>query len=220
MLNAQISPVPVQVSGASVYEGTVSVAANTSNAVLRNGVVSNNRIAIVSTRVKASIGSNGVSTAITSISSNTATLAAHGLVTGQPILLGGTTAPTGLTLGVIYYAIVLNSSTFNFATTPANAASATAITLSSAGTAVTFTPVKQTGYFETKATVRVINGVASVLNAATSIVSHKDTALAAVASTVVANNTANYIGFSVVGTSDPNLITTFKYFVDVTDENL
>jgi len=59
------------------------------------------------------------------------TLAAHSLVTGDAVTLSTTGAlPTGLTAGTTYYVVYVSSSTFNLATSLANALAATKITTS------------------------------------------------------------------------------------------
>jgi microcystin-dependent protein len=56
------------------------------------------------------------------------TLAGHGFVTGDAVYLTTTGAlPTGLTANTIYYVVAINSSTFNLATTAANAYAGTKI---------------------------------------------------------------------------------------------
>ena len=62
-------------------------------------------------------------------------LAAHGLVTGQPIKVSSTgTLPTGLIAGTVYYAIVVDADTIAFATSEANADANTRIDLTGAPT--------------------------------------------------------------------------------------
>lgn len=79
---------------------------------------------------------------ITIAAPGVATLAGHGLVTGQAVQLAGAGLPTGLVAGTTYYVIVLSSSTFAFATTPANAAAGVGITTTGTSTgAQTFQPI-------------------------------------------------------------------------------
>lgn len=62
------------------------------------------------------------------------TIANHGYVTGQPVrLTTGGTLPNGLTTGVTYYLIVVDSTTLQFATTEANARAGTYISFSTTG---------------------------------------------------------------------------------------
>jgi hypothetical protein len=76
-------------------------------------------------------------------SSDTITFtAAHGMLTGAPIFMDSTgTAPTGLTNGIVYFAIVTSATACKFATTIANALAGTAVNLSGDGSGTrTFTP--------------------------------------------------------------------------------
>jgi len=57
----------------------------------------------------------------------TATNGAHGIITGDPLLLSGAGLPTGVTNGQTVYAIVLSTTTFKLATTYNNAIAGTAI---------------------------------------------------------------------------------------------
>lgn len=67
-------------------------------------------LGLVSTRVGAS--------ATVVVATDVCTLASHGLQTGSPlILVTATTITTGFTLGRVYYAVPLTSSTFKLATT-------------------------------------------------------------------------------------------------------
>lgn len=51
--------------------------------------------------------------------SSTVTVTNHGLTSAAPIVFSGTTAPTGITFGTVYYANVLTANTFTIYTTPA-----------------------------------------------------------------------------------------------------
>jgi len=57
----------------------------------------------------------------------TATNGAHGIITGDPLLLSGAGLPTGVTNGQTVYAIFLSTTTFKLATTYNNAIAGTAI---------------------------------------------------------------------------------------------
>lgn len=57
---------------------------------------------------------------------------AHGLPNGWPVYLSGTTAPTGFTLGTVYYTVSVATNTYQLALTPGGAS----INSSSTGTAV------------------------------------------------------------------------------------
>jgi hypothetical protein len=64
--------------------------------------------------------------------------AAHGLVTGDPVTFVSGTTFTGLTAGTRYFAIKASATTFQVATTYANAIAGTAVALSADGTAGVF----------------------------------------------------------------------------------
>lgn len=68
--------------------------------------------------------------------------ASHGMLTGAPIYMDSTgVPPTGLTSGIVYYAIVTGATTAKFATSIANALAGTAVTISGNGSGTrTFTP--------------------------------------------------------------------------------
>lgn len=66
------------------------------------------------------------------------TKAAHGLETGDPVTFVSGTTFTGLTAGTRYFAIKASSSTFQVATTYANAIAGTAVALSADGTSGVF----------------------------------------------------------------------------------
>ncbi len=68
---------------------------------------------------------------ITIASPGVATMAAHGMVTGDQVYLTTTGAlPTGIVANTLYYAIRIDANTFRLATTRANAAAGTAINTS------------------------------------------------------------------------------------------
>ncbi len=64
---------------------------------------------------------------------NTYTFPGHRIVTGNRIVLNSGTPPTGLALGITYFAIVVNSTTIKFATSYANSQAGTAIDFSNDG---------------------------------------------------------------------------------------
>lgn len=63
---------------------------------------------------------------------NRITAAAHGLLNGQPFVLAGSTAPSGLVIGEVYYARDVDTNTFRVSTVPGGSA----ITLASTGSGV------------------------------------------------------------------------------------
>lgn len=70
------------------------------------------------------------------------TKAAHGLVTGDRVVLTAITGGTGLTQGSVYYVIRVSSSTFKLASTQALAAAGTGIDITVDGTSITITPTE------------------------------------------------------------------------------
>jgi hypothetical protein len=75
---------------------------------------------------------------IVSTNNNTITLSSHGLSTNDPIYYYAAANPiTGLTSGSLYYVIATDSNTIKLATSAANSAAGTAITLTAPGTAST-----------------------------------------------------------------------------------
>lgn len=68
------------------------------------------------------------------------------LSTGDRIVLGGTTAPTGTTLGATYYLIRRGPKALQLATSYQNAIEGVAVDLTTTGTAVTITSVHQKRY--------------------------------------------------------------------------
>ena len=197
---------------------TGTIAAGTTAGIMRHIKVPPNMIATIYARAKVSAGTNTAPLAVT-VSGNVFTATAHGYTTGQPLILGGTTAPTGLTLGNIYYAIVLTANTFSLASTAALALAGTAISLSSAGTAVTVDGTKQTAYFEAVGVARNLNGVVALVGTPT-ITTYKDSALAAWAVTIVANNVNANPGVDVCLTSDVNLSNYFEVETETITDGL
>ena len=70
------------------------------------------------------------------------TKAAHGLVTGDRVVLTAITNGAGLTQGSTYYVIKVSSSTFKLASSLANAAAGTGIDITTDGTSITITPTE------------------------------------------------------------------------------
>lgn len=70
-----------------------------------------------------------------STANDTITITAHGFVTGDPILLGGT-MPTGLSVGGLYYAIYVNANTIKLASTRVNAYLGTGVDLTATATGI------------------------------------------------------------------------------------
>lgn len=68
---------------------------------------------------------------------------AHGLKTGTPCVFTGTTAPTGLTLGVTYWVIEASADTFQVASSLENALDGTEVTFTTGASAVTCTAYPQ-----------------------------------------------------------------------------
>lgn len=73
---------------------------------------------------------------------NLITKAAHGLVTGDRVVLTAITNGAGLTQGNTYYVIYASSSTFKLASTLALAQAGTAIDITTDGTSITITPTE------------------------------------------------------------------------------
>lgn len=125
-----------------------------------------NRMAIVSAIVLATVGAQGNAKAITSIDTDTevVTLTAHGYTAGQPVVFGGTAAPTGLTAGTIYYLGTITTDTFKVYATLANAlAESSAINITAAGTAATVRAVVATDVFKLAGVVSNRGGTVAVL---------------------------------------------------------
>jgi hypothetical protein len=61
------------------------------------------------------------------------TLSTHGLSAGAPVVFGGTAAPSGLTLGIVYFVVSPATNDFQVATSPGGSP----VLFSTAGTAVT-----------------------------------------------------------------------------------
>lgn len=76
------------------------------------------------------------------IGTNTFTITAHGMLTGQSVTLSTSGAlPTGLAISTTYYVIVVDANTISFATTLARAQAGTVITFTSSGSSGTQTVV-------------------------------------------------------------------------------
>lgn len=85
-------------------------------------------------------------TALTSVTAEAdddlLTKAAHGLVTGDRVVLTAITNGAGLTQGNTYYVIYASSSTFKLATTLALAQAGTGVDITTDGTSITITPTE------------------------------------------------------------------------------
>lgn len=80
---------------------------------------------------------------------------AHGLITGNGVVFGGTAVPSGLTAGVEYYVDVTSSTKFKPCSTIANAVAGTPINLTDDGTAVTITILYDWYIFDLQGTVTI-----------------------------------------------------------------
>jgi hypothetical protein len=80
---------------------------------------------------------SAISVTWTSASPGVCTWTAHGMTANSPVYFGGTTVPTGLTAGTVYYVVgsSITTNTFTVSATPGG----TAINTTSTGTAVTGT---------------------------------------------------------------------------------
>lgn len=85
--------------------------------------------------------SNGDDSSFSVANDDVTTSAAHGISTGYPLLLATVTgtAPTGLTTGTTYYAIVTSPIKFKLASSSANALAGTAVNITALTGAGTFT---------------------------------------------------------------------------------
>ena len=87
------------------------------------------------------------------------TKAAHGLVTGDRVVLTAITNGAGLTQGNTYYVIRVSSSTFKLATTLANAAASTGVDITTDGTSITITPTENlTGFAFDRRAIAILAG--------------------------------------------------------------
>ena len=90
-------------------------------------------------------------TALTSVSgANTGDLftkAAHGLLTGDPVVITFASGFTGLTTGTKYYVIKASADTFQLASTRANAEAGTAVAITADGTGATVTKTENLAAF-------------------------------------------------------------------------
>jgi hypothetical protein len=121
-------------SGQNVMANSVSVAIASdqtpSVTSLVSGAITNPSSTLTrpSSAVTASVTATDASPCVFTWTSNP-------LVNGQTVILGGTTAPTGFTAGIVYYVVGVSGNNFNLAATLGGAA----INSTSTGTAVTAT---------------------------------------------------------------------------------
>lgn len=88
---------------------------------------------------------DNVTSATAAASTDLITAAAHGLNTGDEVLLSAITGGTGLTAGTEYYVIRISASTLKLATTAALASAGTPIDITSNATGITLRP-SETAY--------------------------------------------------------------------------
>lgn len=87
------------------------------------------------------------------------TISAHGLVTGDRVVLTAITGGTGLTQGNTYYVIKVSANTFKLATTQANAAAGTGVNISTDGSSITVTPTENlTGFAFDRRAIAILAG--------------------------------------------------------------
>lgn len=196
--------------------GYISVAANAGASVLAAIAVDPNTVNIVEGIIRASAGSQVAPAAIASAVAGTdvvTTSAAHGLTTGQPVIVSGITGLTGVVVTTVYFVNAVSATTLTLHDTAANAILGGAngrldITADGTGT-ITGVPV-QAVYF-IRCAVRNRAGVTSLLGSV-DILALED--VAAWAGTIVANNTNDT--FDITGTPDASLATKFEWVLNIT----
>ena len=149
------------------------------------------------------ISSTGTAVTLTPFLLNAAS---SGIVTGTPVNVTGTTVPTGITAGTVYYASVTGAY-ISLYDTEAHAVSAAAtglVAFTTAGAAVVVQPATLNAYYKTTVAAKNINGVVTLIG------TPSQTALEDVSAwdfTQVANNTTKRLDLK--GTPDGTLATTF-----------
>lgn len=110
------------------YTGTVKIAVQADNAGTPSG--SDLVSYTLSNAAWLSLSLGSFSLGSTLISANAITITANStLKTGQPVSFTAVTGITGLSVGTLYYLIMVSTTTISFATTKANALAGTAITI-------------------------------------------------------------------------------------------
>lgn len=178
-------------SGQSRMSGNAAMVAGTA-AVIATIALGIGQMAYVEARVR--LGATGVNpgTVVNATYDHTSgifTSAAHGMSTGQAVLLGGTAVPSGLSATTTYYVIKIDANTYKLASSATNANSATAIAAGTDnGTAVTVTAVVSMSFYKISAIVRNRSGITTV-EGTDAVTSFADTA--ETAATIRANNTTD-----------------------------
>ncbi len=126
-----------------LFEARATLAAAAGASEIFNFPIGVNRQAIVRGVVRAAAGVVGAAVAftVTNADETFTSASAHGITTGTPVVLGGTLAPTGLTLGNVYFAKAVTATTITLHPTSADAVAGTNTSaVTGDGTAVTLTP--------------------------------------------------------------------------------
>lgn len=142
-----------------------SLDANAGASKIFGRAIPTNRKLIISGIVRAAAGVIGATIAFTATNANETftSAAAHGIATGTPVKLGGTLAPTGLTLGTTYFARAASATTITLHATSADAvANASILAFTGDGTDVTLTPTVVSASYQVFGAVVNKNGVCAL----------------------------------------------------------
>ena len=206
-----LSPVPAQqAAGTKDFSAKASFAANAGASALFTLAIAKNSCAYFDCIVRASAGAVAAPLAITTVTNATEvfTLVAHGLLDGDPVIVGGTAVPTGITAGTVYFVGKIDADTFKLYATSADAlVPQNPINCTSDGTAVTVTKTAIQAVYRVQGVVRNRLGYTTLVGSP-SIVAFED--VAGWAATIAANNTDDTAEVSV--TPDVDLATSYEVF--------
>ncbi len=212
MKNLKIQTPPIMRSAAiSIVAGSVVLTANAGSTALVGFPVPDNSLAHFRGRIKASAGLLKNIAVTLSTSTDAATAAAvHGVTSGQPVYVVGSSQPGGFTAATLYYANAATTTTLKFYDTQAHAVSGGAtglVDITSAGTAVVVYCVPIVAFYEVGAVVANRNGNTALVGSVDAV-AFED--VAAWAGSVSADDSGNAL--SLLGTPDAVLDTTIEHY--------
>lgn len=191
-----------------------SLAANAGSSVIGRISVPLNMLAHVHAYIKAAAGDlRQLTASAVSTGADTATVTAHGLVTGSPVLVSNIAGsnPTGLAANTVFYVRAVDANTLSFFATKAQAlANTPLIDITGAGSNVIIVGTVEQAIYELKATIRNRGGLTSLVGALNSLFSAED--VAAWDATITADDTNDAV--QVNFTPDATLATRYDAVVE------
>ncbi len=205
-------------AGESIVNVVKTVAGGASSTLALAIAVPMNTLTVARVTIQGSAGSSTPLAVVADASANTLTLAAHGIQNGTPVFVAGSTQPTGITAGTMYYARAASSSTITLYALQSQAVAGGAtglVDFSTAGADVVVYPTFLAAVYFLDVTVANRNGVTTIVGAINKVAMED---VAAWDVTAAANDTTNTIDISV--TPDAVINTSFEIYGTATNLSL